>query len=69
MADAREPMAIISDVHGNLEALTAVIDDVRAQGVQTIYNLGDTVGYGPDPAACIDLVDAACAVNLCGNHD
>ncbi len=69
MPEAREPVAIISDVHANLEALTAVIDDIRGQGVRTIYNLGDTVGYGADPAACIDLVDAACAVNLCGNHD
>ncbi len=69
MPEAHEPIAIISDVHGNLEALTAVIDDIRGQGVRVIYNLGDTVGYGPDPVACIDLVDAACAVNLCGNHD
>ena len=69
MPEAREPIAVISDVHGNLEALTAVIDDIRGQGIRTIYNLGDTVGYGPDPVACIDLVDAACAVNLCGNHD
>ena len=69
MPESCEPIAIISDVHGNLEALTAVIDDIRGQGVRTIYNLGDTVGYGPDPAACIDLVDAACAVTLCGNHD
>lgn len=69
MPQKREPIAIISDVHGNLEALTAVIDDVRGQGIQKIYNLGDTAGYGPDPAACIDLVDAACEVTLCGNHD
>ncbi len=69
MPEAHEPIAIISDVHGNLEALTAVIDDIRGQGVRVIYNLGDTVGYGPDPMECIDLVDAACAVNLCGNHD
>ncbi len=69
MPELREPIAIISDVHANLEALTAVIDDIRGQGIRTIYNLGDTVGYGPDPAACIDLVDAACAINLCGNHD
>lgn len=69
MPDTQEPVAIISDVHANLEALTAVIDDIRGQGIRTIYNLGDTAGYGPDPAACIDLVDAACAVNLCGNHD
>jgi diadenosine tetraphosphatase ApaH/serine/threonine PP2A family protein phosphatase len=60
---------LISDVHANLEALIAVIDDIRSQGIAKIYNLGDTVGYGPDPEACIDLVDAACQVNLCGNHD
>ncbi len=69
MPDAIEPVAIISDVHANLEALTAVIDDIRGQGVRTIYNLGDTTGYGPDPTACIDLVDAACSTILCGNHD
>ncbi|MCC8189332.1 MAG: metallophosphatase family protein [Planctomycetes bacterium] len=69
MPELQEPIAIFSDVHANLEALTAVIDDIRGQGVRTIYNLGDTVGYGPDPIACIDLVDAACAINLCGNHD
>lgn len=69
MPDPIMPVAIISDVHANLEALTAVIEDIRGQGIDTIYNLGDTVGYGPDPAACIDLVDAACVVNLCGNHD
>jgi len=64
-----EPVALISDVHANLEALTAVIDDIRSQGVQQVINLGDTVGYGPDPEACIDLVDALCDINLCGNHD
>ncbi len=64
-----EPIALISDVHANLEALTAVIDDIRGQGFRTVINLGDTVGYGPDPEACVDLVDAACQVNLCGNHD
>ncbi|MDR1534981.1 MAG: metallophosphatase family protein [Planctomycetota bacterium] len=69
MPDLQEPIAIISDVHANLEALTAVIDDIRAQNIETVYNLGDTVGYGPDPEACIDLVDAACRITLCGNHD
>lgn len=69
MPEPREPIALISDVHANLEALTAVIDDIRGQGVRTIVNLGDTIGYGPDPEACIDLVDAACSVVLCGNHD
>ncbi|MCL2000451.1 MAG: metallophosphatase family protein [Planctomycetes bacterium] len=69
MPELRESIAIISDVHANLEALTAVIDDIRSQGIRTICNLGDTVGYGPDPAACIDLADAVCSINLCGNHD
>ncbi|MDR1519453.1 MAG: metallophosphatase family protein [Planctomycetota bacterium] len=69
MPGAREPIAIISDVHANLEALAAVIDDIRGRNIKTIYNLGDTVGYGPDPDACIDLADAACAITLCGNHD
>lgn len=69
MPSPSEPVALVSDVHANLEALTAVIDDIRGQGVRTIINLGDTVGYGPDPEACIDLVEAACDVTLCGNHD
>jgi diadenosine tetraphosphatase ApaH/serine/threonine PP2A family protein phosphatase len=64
-----EPIAILSDIHGNLEAAQAVIADIRAQGIRRTINLGDTVGYGPDPEACIDLVQVACTLNLCGNHD
>ncbi len=69
MPDTGDAIALISDVHGNLEALTAVLNDIREQGIETIINLGDTVGYGPDPEACIDLVQEHCTVNLCGNHD
>ena len=47
--------AILSDIHGNLEALHAVLADIAIQGVDSIYNLGDIIGYGPDPTACIDL--------------
>ena len=62
--------AILSDVHGNLEALEAVLADIDARGdVSDIYCLGDVVGYGPDPCACIDLVKDRCAVTLLGNHD
>lgn len=46
--------AIISDIHANLEALTAVLADIERRGIRTIYNLGDTIGYGPDPLACLD---------------
>ncbi|RMF89394.1 MAG: metallophosphoesterase [Planctomycetota bacterium] len=60
--------AIISDIHANLEALTAVLDDIREQGVEEIYCLGDIVGYGPNPGECIDRV-MKCKVCLLGNHD
>lgn len=62
-------IAVISDVHGNIEALNAVLADIREQGIATIINLGDCVGYGPDPEICVDLIQKSCAVNLCGNHD
>ncbi|HVW00220.1 MAG TPA: metallophosphoesterase family protein [Planctomycetaceae bacterium] len=60
--------AIISDIHGNLEALEAVLADVRQQGIRDLYCLGDVVGYGPNPRECIDLVMDA-RVCLLGNHD
>lgn len=60
--------AIISDIHSNLEALTAVLDDVQQQGVSEVFCLGDVVGYGPNPRECIDLV-MRCRVCLLGNHD
>ena len=60
--------ALISDIHSNLEALTAVLADIRAQGIDDVFCLGDIVGYGPNPRECIDLV-MACKVCLLGNHD
>ncbi|HZU96326.1 MAG TPA: metallophosphoesterase family protein [Planctomycetota bacterium] len=62
-------LAIISDLHANLEAVTAVLDDVRAQGADKIYCLGDVVGYGPDPVPVTDLVRERAEVCLEGNHD
>ena len=60
--------AIVSDIHGNLEALQAVLEDITQQGVSTIYCLGDIVGYGPNPRECVDYARqfAACVL---GNHD
>ena len=60
--------ALISDIHSNLEALEAVLADIRRQGIEEIYCLGDIIGYGPNPRECIDLV---MKVNVCilGNHD
>jgi predicted phosphodiesterase len=61
--------ALISDIHGNLEALEVVLDDIKSQGVSEIYCLGDIIGYGPNPRECIDLVMENCQMTLLGNHD
>ncbi len=61
--------AIISDIHSNLEALEAVLQDISSQGVDEIWCLGDIVGYGPDPQECIDIIEDNCALTLLGNHD
>ncbi len=60
--------AIISDIHGNQEALRAVLQDIGDQNVDQIYCLGDVIGYGPDPCACIDLCREF-QLCLLGNHD
>lgn len=60
---------LISDIHGNLEALSAVLCDLEQQGVDSIHCLGDVVGYGADPAACLKLVARHCDTKLLGNHE
>ena len=61
-------IALISDIHSNLAALEAVLTDIRAKNVDEIICLGDVVGYGPDPEACIDFLKDLKTV-LLGNHD
>jgi len=66
-------IALISDIHANLEALQVVLADIdrridTSKGDQ-IWNLGDIIGYGPDPVACADLVAKRCRWSLLGNHD
>jgi diadenosine tetraphosphatase ApaH/serine/threonine PP2A family protein phosphatase len=62
-------VALLSDVHGNLPALDAVLDDVSEAGVDELWCLGDLVGYGGEPDECVARVAAACHVCLAGNHD
>jgi len=62
-------VALISDVHGNLPALEAVLADVDASSADAIWCLGDVVGYGAQPSECIALVREHAAVCLAGNHD
>ena len=60
--------AILSDVHGNLEALRAVLADCR-DDVDGVLCLGDVVGYGADPRACVELLGERAAVLVAGNHE
>lgn len=60
--------AIISDIHGNYEALTAVLADINSQNIEQICCLGDVIGYGPDPRECIDACRSF-EFTLLGNHD
>ena len=60
--------AVISDIHGNLEALEAVLADVP-EGVEQVFCLGDVIGYGASPNECCDLVRKAEMPVISGNHD
>jgi predicted phosphodiesterase len=61
--------AILTDIHANIEALTACFTDAKARGVDRFVCLGDTVGYGADPDACCDVVREQCQFAVLGNHD
>ena len=62
------PILVMADIHGNLEALKAVMKDAAGE-YEKIWVLGDVCGYGPDPGACIDLLCKAHALIVAGNHD
>src|SRR3954454_13491449 len=62
-------VALCSDVHGNLPAFEAVIEDIRKVGADQIWNLGDLVGYGAQPDECVALARETCDLCLIGNHD
>jgi predicted phosphodiesterase len=61
--------AIISDIHGNAEALQAVLNDISNRSIDSIVCLGDIVGYYPDPEVCIELVKQNADLCVAGNHD
>jgi len=62
-------LAVISDIHANTEALTAVLEDIAKRDVTRIVCLGDVIGYGPEPENCMDIVMDKAEVTLMGNHD
>ncbi len=63
------PIAFISDIHANLPALKAVLADIAEQGISAIICLGDVVGYGGQPAECVELLRERGIATLKGNHD
>jgi predicted phosphodiesterase len=62
-------VAIISDIHGNRQAFEAVLRDIAEESVEEVWCLGDLVGYGADPDACVDLAREHTDLCLAGNHD
>ena len=62
-------VAVISDIHANRQAFEAVLDAVAGTDAAELWCLGDLVGYGADPDACVELARRHAAVCLAGNHD
>ena len=61
--------AVLSDIHGNVHALDAVLEEVEREDVHAVWCLGDVVGYGADPNDCCKLARQHADVCLAGNHD
>ncbi|MGH2916005.1 MAG: metallophosphoesterase family protein [Solirubrobacteraceae bacterium] len=62
-------VAIVSDIHGNRHAFEAVLDAIEETDCRELWCLGDLVGYGAEPDACVELAREHAAVCLAGNHD
>jgi len=62
-------VALVSDIHSNLAALEAVLAAAHAEGIEGIWNMGDLVGYGPDPDAVVTTMQNEAASCVMGNHD
>jgi diadenosine tetraphosphatase ApaH/serine/threonine PP2A family protein phosphatase len=62
-------IAVISDIHANLHALEAVLAALEEEPYDALWNLGDTVGYGPRPNECCDAAKSVADLSLVGNHD
>lgn len=60
---------VVSDIHANLAALEAVLEDAAQFDYETVWCLGDTVGYGPEPDPCVNRMRLARVTAVVGNHD
>lgn len=64
-----DKIAIISDIHGNIPALTAVLNDIKLKNIKKIFCLGDIVGKGPNPDIALDIIKKNCEIIVKGNWD
>jgi predicted phosphodiesterase len=62
-------VAIVSDIHGNRQAFETVLDEIEDSDCEEMWCLGDLVGYGADPDACVELAQRHATICLAGNHD
>jgi predicted phosphodiesterase len=62
-------IAVLADVHANLPALEAVTEDMKAEGAEGLWHLGDAVGYGAEPYACLQMLADLDSVFVVGNHE
>lgn len=62
-------IALISDIHANLEALEAVLAEIFSRGIDEVWCLGDVVGYGPNPNECVNMIMDHTSLCIMGNHD
>ncbi|MDK9708332.1 MAG: metallophosphatase family protein [Desulforhopalus sp.] len=62
-------LAVLSDIHGNLEAFYRCLNDIELSGVDRIVNLGDSIGYGPQPEEVLNLLKKRGIPNILGNHE
>ena len=69
MTDSAAQIAVISDIHGNLQALESVLKAIDERGIDTVYCCGDLVGYGAHPNECVALIQQRAIPMVIGNHD
>jgi len=62
-------IALISDIHSNLDALQVALQEISGRGINEVYCLGDIVGYGADPNPCVELIRKVAVRCISGNHD
>ncbi len=64
-----DKIAVISDIHGNATALSAVLSDIDAQKIRQVISLGDNIGYGPEPEKVVQLIRDRKIPSVMGNHE